>query len=389
MRHFLAPALLAVSILAAWPAVSAPANLSSHTAAFFEELLAGRVVVYRWPGSGHPRERTMTWGAYYDPDGGRRSCTAHFRKDRAGDYRHGKHMWRMVRASHARLHIHSEHSKGSQRRIFYDPPSGRLHTEKWDNRVKQWQVWLVGWVQDAWPQVLADGCSFRPPVPINEKQTAPELEALLAQDPDAPIRHFPGSELRVPGAVGQAMTEGQPTLSRAELSEFMRAHHGRILLSFRGRPRVLVVRADKEELWALNSAGAVTNVGHFQPSPDGETIGMQWERGEPPRYRYEVGYALPYAPTGQQFGAFQLGDWLLQQPQVTLPYFGLDATFRFGAGGKLETLKRDGRWAEGTWRWSRGDLQLRFPEVSDIATYEWRGLAKRLGWSPSSEVTRR
>ena len=392
-RTFMLPAF--VSVLLASPVSSAPpgqrvVNFSSHPAAFFESFLPGRVFVYQVPG--HSRAGGLVQGHHYGRDGKASLCVTTGDKNWAGDdpgpiYETRIRKQRIVSRSHARIYTWTSPESERHSRIspFYDPATGRFHLEIWSRKDRKLRAPWVGWIQDSWPRILADACPDLPlpgSLAINEKQTSGELEELRSQDPDAPIRNFPGSELRVPGAVGQAITDGKKTLKREELAAFMRANHGKILLNYRGKRRVLVIRDDKEELWKIDDAGTVTNVGHFDS--DGFTIGIAWEQGAPVEWRYTIGFALPYAPTGERFAAFRLGDWLATQPSVTLPFFGRDVAFRFSPSGAVEADRNDGSTIAGSWRWSRGNLELRFPGLGDVATYEWRALARNVGWSPAT-----
>lgn len=336
-------------------------------------------------------------GVHLTRDGKAQFCVTTGDKNWAGDapgpIYEQRSWWKQAFTArgHAKLNIwrkpESSRTRGTP---FYDPATGHFHLEGRSRKSKKLEAPWVGWIQDSWPRALADACpglALPEHLAINEKQTSTSIEELRAQDPDAPIRNFPGSELRVPGAVGKAITGGKPTLTREELADFMRANHGKILLNYRGKRRVLVIRDDKEELWKIDAEGAVTNVGYFDPAPDGSTIGIAWEKGKPVKWRYTVGYALPYAPTGERFGAFSLGDWLAAQPSVTLPFFGRDVAFRFSPDGALATNKKDGSVITGSWRWSRGSLEIHFPGLRDVATYEWRALARQVGWSPPASAS--
>ncbi len=54
-----------------------------------------------------------------------------------------------------------------------------------------------GWIQNDFPGALKNACpdvALPPDLAINEKQTSLFLEEMRAQDPDAPIQNFPGTE---------------------------------------------------------------------------------------------------------------------------------------------------------------------------------------------------
>lgn len=390
MRSAILAAVAVTPIFASMTA-AAPPNLSSHPAPLFEKLFAGRVFVHQWVTQRDSHLRATPKATYFGPDGVAHGCYgSSYDKDWANDgflyrYVEREHNWQIRHRNHAFISLRRDSSKAATRRIFYDPGTGRLHME---GRTK---VGAVGWIQDSWPRALADACPNLPlpeHLVINEKQTSTSIEELRAQDPEAPIRNFPGSEHRVPGAVGQAITGGEPTITREELADFMRAQNGMELLNTRGKRRVLVLdKTARDQVWKVDAEGAVTNVGYFDVAPDGSTIGIAWEKGKPVKARYTVGYAFPYAPTGERFAAFRLGDWLADQPSVTLPFFGRAAAFRFSPDGTLATNKKDGSVITGSWRWSRGSLEIRFPGLRDVATYEWRALARQVGWSPTASAS--
>ena len=120
----------------------ASVNPSSHDAAFFNELMVGRVYVFKEPWRSGKWEWANVARAYYrDAAGNMVGCTPYGVTD--------------------------------------------------------------GWVQESWPRVAVAWCPDRVPagMPINERQTAKSLDDMRKQDPDAPIRHFMG----VPGtSLGEA-----------------------------------------------------------------------------------------------------------------------------------------------------------------------------------------
>ncbi len=101
-------------------------------------------------------------------------------------------------------------------------------------------------------------------------------------------------------------------------------------------------------------------------------------------YRYHIGYPLGYAPTGQRFAAFLLSDWMVSQDrEIGLPFSGRENVgFRFAADGTLSARTVDGKTIPGTWRWSRGRLNIRLDGIEEAATYRWRAVAEHLRWTP-------
>ena len=143
---------------------------------------------------------------------------------------------------------------------------------------------------------------------------------MMAQDTDAPLRGFPGSELRGPGATGIAASGGLPLLPAAALKRFLEDNNGRVLVDNAGARHVLVLGPDRDELWLLDGSGgggtgAIADTGHLVPAAGGAEIALHYER-LPLRPRFQVGDALPLLPTGERHAAMRLTDWLaaLQRP---------------------------------------------------------------------------
>ena len=149
-------------------------------------------------------------------------------------------------------------------------------------------------------------------LPINEKQTSTAFDEMMAQDTDAPLRGFPGSELRGPGATGIAASGGRATLPAAALKRFLEDNDGRVLVDNGGARHVLVLGPDRDELWLLDGSGgtrAIADTGHLVPAAGGAEIALHYER-LPLRPRFRVGDALPLLPTGERYAAMRLTDWL-------------------------------------------------------------------------------
>ena len=385
-----AAALLAAAADAAHAA--SPRNYSSHGAAFFSELPAGRVWLYERPNSARAEDRGALWGSYYRPDGTVLSCV-HLDGARTAQ----SDRWRIVPSRRFRA-LHNYYRAGTapdpaQARghvpIFYDPGSGRLHTESLPDGgapgglPSGWFVLSQGWVQESWPRALKDACpglGLPPGLAVNENQTSARMDEAVAQDPDAPVRAFPGSELRAPGATGLALAGGGPATMAEELARFLADHDGTVLESPEGARMVLVLGAENDELWRLDEHGGVADVGRLLPDAGGAEIVLQWER-LPRRDRYRVGDPFPLLPTGERHAAMRLMDRIAARNRdVRLPFMGReDMAFRFAAGGSVTARTEGGEPVEGRWRWSRGSLHVVLDGVRDAAAYPWRALAGRLG----------
>ena len=327
-------------------------NYSSHGAAFFTGLLEGRVWILERPNSRRAEDRNTVWAHYHGPDGTLRAC-AHL----GGAYAPRTARWRVVPSREFRA-LYNFNEPGvepdpGQRRghtpVFYDPATGVLHNEALGAASGVWTVASRGWVQESWPRAMKDACpDLRLPadLPVNEKQTSTAFDKMMAQDTDAPLRGFPGSELRGPGATGIAASGGRATLPAAALKRFLEDNDGRVLVDNTGARHVLVLGPDRDELWLLDGSGGtggIVDTGHLVPAAGGAEIALHYER-LPLRPRFRVGDALPLLPTGERYAAMRLTDWLaaLNGP-VTLPFMDReDSVFRFGADGTLTAVLGDG-----------------------------------------------
>ena len=375
-------AALAAVVLAAaaggGTAAAGPANYSSHDAAFFTELLAGRVWLYERPNSSRAGDRGLVWGVHHAADGTARAC---FHLDRT--WQSGEGRWRVVPSPRFRaLYNYQEagsepdpsHVKGHVP-LFYDPVTGGLHSESVGG--DGWIVLSLGWVQESWPRALEEACpdlELPAGLPVNEKQTATVMEEAVAQDPEAALRAAPGHS-PVPGSTGLALAAGAPTVTGEELARFLMANDGFVLESPAGVRLVLVLGPERDELWRLDADGAVADTAALMPTADGAGISIQWER-LPRRQDYRVGDPFPLRPTGERYAAFLLTDrFVAAQRPVLLP-FGEhgEVAVRFRQGGSLSGANGD---VGGRWWWSRGHLLVALDGIPGISAYPWRALAAR------------
>ena len=388
-------AMMATGLMAdsaAAQAAPASPNYSSHAAGFFTGLLEGRVWILERPNSRRAGDRNTVWVHYHGPDGTLRAC-AHL----GGAYAPGTASWRVVPSREFRaLYNFSEtgvEPDPGQRRghtpIFYDPATGVLHNEALGAASGVWAAASRGWVQESWPRAMKDACpdvALPTDLPINEKQTSTAFDKMMAQDLDAPVRGFPGSELRGPGATGIAASGGRATLPAAALKRFLADNDGRVLIDNAGARHVLVLGRDRDELWLLDGNGGIADTASLVPASGGTEIALHYER-LPLRPRFRVGDALPLLPTGERYAAMLLTDWLAAQSEpVTLPFMeAKDSAFRFRADGTLTAVLGDGiggRGTAGAWRWSRGELIVTLDGAAAANSYPWRALAAHLGWTP-------
>ena len=243
----------------------APRNISSHSLEFFKSLLTGRVWVAHWPDyQGDEVIQNRVQAVYHNPDGTAPSCW-YF----AEDYRYRTDNWRIAPSRQRGLvNLWRAGTEPDPRKkrghapVFYDPTSGRLHSEIWIQRQVLWHRAKVGWVQKSWPRAMKDACpdlKLPADLPINEKQTSRFMQDLRLQDPDAPLRNFPGSDrLRTPGGIGiaQARAMGRLPLPTAELRKLFNDQHGNIFKGTSGRRYVLSFSENHSQLWDIELLGA-------------------------------------------------------------------------------------------------------------------------------------
>ena len=390
----LAAAALMAAGAAEASAQSGPSNYSSHDAAFFSELLTDRVWVLERPNSAQAVDRDLVWGIHHAADGTARAC---IHLDGAWQARVDR--WRVVSSPRFRaLYNYRDagtapdpgHVKGHVP-IFYDPETGRLHSESVggaEGSQGNWFVLSLGWVQESWPQALKEACpdlDVPAGLPVNVKQASALMEEAVAQDPGAALRAHPGSELRAPGAAGLAMSAGVPAVTASDLARFLAAHDGHVLESPAGIRMVLVLGAERDELWRLDTHGNVADTAVLLASADGAGIVAQWER-LPRRLEYRLGDPFPLQPTGERYGAFVLTDRLLTADRsVTLPLGDRGGVaLRFGDGGTATAEAADGSGIGGRWWWSRGQLHVSLDGVAETYAWPWRDLARHPGTSQNA-----
>ena len=368
--------LLFAAFVSMSDAQSRPVNFSTHSPEFFEQLLTGRVWISVRPNA-EGKEAQRARAQYFHPNGRVYTCYVS-----GSAYRPFAGNWRVVesRRGYALLNRYRSHrapdpaKKKGHQPIFYDPNSGALHTEGFSRSRKSWRVVASGWIQEAWPAALRDACpslGFPGGVIVNEKQTALSIDEMRAQDPDAPIRNFPGSELRRSGGTGIGAAGGGPTMTVDEVRAFFRGTDGML---FHAPVRIdvaLVHRPEGDEFWRIRK-GQVVDIAVLETAPDGRTITAEWEQSGK-KYVYHVGYPIPLLPTGRRYAAFRLMDRLAAREEpVTLPLGNGEAPIRFAANRTAATPTDSGKW----WL-SRGNLHVDIG--GKTAAWPWREVAERAG----------
>ncbi len=375
---------------AAEDAASAEANMtrqkSSHEAPFFKDLLTGRVWVYQMLSAESPDVRDYGSAAYFHADGQVTICTSTGSGaiDNTG-------RWRVV-PSEMFVTLFNYLAPGeepdpaqvkSHVPIFYDPATGQLHSERWvaDDT---WQVFLRGWVQESWPAGLAAACPELTPagLPLNTAQQSLVFWQLMREDPKSPVRGFPGSERAIPGGTGLAAAGHQPTLPAEELRGWLAANNGMVVSG--GMLRyVLALGPRGDEVWLLEGdSDKVLDTIRLVPLEDGQGVALQFTAA-PIRLLYSLGYPLGLVSTGKRYGAFALMDWLVERAEpVALPFMDRENVgFRFLPGGNLRVGTRGGRDIGGEWWLSQGSLHVLVEGIETANTFEWRALARHVGWS--------
>ena len=376
-------------------------NITPYTANFYRELIADKAYVFEGIG----RYRNIVHGRIYSAGGAVIEC--------APRHVDGKFYWlgsTRIRGGASAKPQWSQPRLGSGGYIkwdltsqltefsfeFYHPKTGGITSEA---ILQNSHVLLnIGQIQDSWPRAVADACpDLKLPahIRINEKQTSLRMDELRRQDPDAPIRNFPGSQMTAPGRTGLGASGGKPTTTKAEVWAFMRAQHGNIVLSEKGNGRALVLGNGNRphELWQLEKDGRIVNTSEFHEVKDKDGEWLEGRRDGKMLGRYPMGYPFPYLPTGHRHAAFQLTDKLIGWPRPrSLPFMGqayADRRFVFHPEGKFSVVDEAGNLVEGphfdgVWRWTRGMLEMTVrDDPAGPKTVRWRTLADQLGMTPT------
>ena len=368
-------------------------NKTPYSADFYQELLSGRVNVMDGP---RPRYRNVVSGFVFGADGTVYECSPRRRLD-------GKLFW--LASDAVRWSTYRKASGGAliwqldpkQRNYsakFYDPKTGGLSTEVW------WQDANVlvgsGQIQDTWPRALADACpglEIPAHIRINEKQTSLRMDELRRQDPDAPIRNFPGSHLTAPGRTGLGASGGRPTTTKAEVEAFLEAQHGNVLIGNKRIGLTYVRAGNREELWRIGNWNMTDGFWDIVRTTDAAGEWIEIHDGPRVRIRYPIGYPFHFLPTGHRHPAFQLTDALLASPDPrALPHMGeawADRRFVFHPKGKFSVVDQAGELVEGphfdgTWMWTRGRLEMTVrDDPAGPRSIGWRELASDLDMQPA------
>ena len=357
-------------------------NYTPYDVAFYRDLMTGRVNLFEGIG----KFNNVVQGSIYHSDGKIINCSGRQRLDGKIHWI-GKtsNVWSVVR-ERGGARIEWDYGVGYSRYAskFYNPETGDFTTEILYNG--SWIVSNPGQIQDTWPRALADACpnlKLPPGIRINEKQTSLRMDELRRQDPDAPIRHFPGSQYRAPGRTGLGASRGRPTTTAAVVEAYLAAQEGNILKSPSGRGYVYTGSERGRELWVVGKDGLETEFTHLVRSRDGSRMSARVGGRE---VVYAVGYPFPLAPTGHRHAAWQLTDILIASAEPA-PFDWMGERYRghrFLLHDKaVSIVTPDGDYRTGRWRWTQGRLQVTVDgEEAHARDIGWRELARELGVTP-------
>ena len=377
-------------------------NFTPYNVRFYEDLLSDRVWVFH--NQNLPKHRNVPHALIFRADGQASECIGRLWKPgRRNWVSRELNRWSVVwTGPGATMQYERPGRENAYVYYFYDPATGAMASESFQEHAnwrRSWGRLSPGWMQDSLPRFLADACpglDLPAGMRINEKQTAHRLDELRRQDPDAPIRNFPGSRHRCPGCTGLGASGGKPTTTKAEVEAYLAAQEGNILTASNGVPYTYVRSGDREEFWRIGHGSRADKYIDVVRSEDG----TMWTMG---KYVYVFGYPFGYLPTGHRHPAFQLTDELIRRPHPReLPFMGeayADRRFVFHPEGKFSVVDGAGNLVagphfDGEWRWTRGTLEMTVTDDPAGPTrVHWRTLAHRLGmkptvWTPSTPNAR-
>ena len=348
-------------------------NYTPYSVRFYEQLLSGRVWVFE-------ENRAVMRVLVFGREGRLFPCFRNWAAPRNKQLR-----WSVIwGGSAATVRYENWGPKPRYAPFYYDPESGLANVEIFRADRAAWHRVARGWVQDTMPRSFAGTCpglAKTAAVRINETQTSKTFDELRQQDPDAPVRNFPGSHLTAPGRTGLGASGGRPTTTKAEVEAFLTAQDGNVLINGKGIGLTWVRAGDREELWRIGNHYMADGYWDVVRTTDSAGEWIEIHDGPKVRRRYPIGYPFPYLPTGHRHPAFQITDAFLAHPR-SLEFMGeayADKRFVFHPEGKFSVVDEAGNLVEGphfdgVWRWTKGHLEM---TVRDDRSHSinWRELA--------------
>ena len=360
----------------------APLNVSSHSAGFLEQLLAGRAWVHNWqgvPAAIHFTRDRRAIGCWPGKPGSSFEREPRFR-----------HMeWQIGTPSNPTAlqltaDMPGEEALSHETVVIYDPRTGRFHGERYSQGDGRWHVNRDGWIQDRFPAALRSLCpprSLPSGLPVDRQQNSLDWNDL--ERAASPVRDFPGSEYSYLGATGLGASSGQPTMTQQQVEEYERRMNGVIGATphedgWFDDPFVFVQTPDGKEVWLLDDHDDIVAVGIVTPVAGRDINVIRWQ-GSVPDYSYRTRFPIPVRPTPRRHPAFEMmADLTASERPVALRHAGSGASaFVFLAEGKLRSAG-----APGAWWISGGDIRVKAKE--NVVGYPWRDLADAAGWTALS-----
>lgn len=354
---------------------SQPYNQSSHPPEFFRDLLGGRVFVYEFNG--------MPAARYHARDGSVIPCWYSHRQQRYVRTSSTSSSWRIgTPAGPSNLEMRWTTSADKQRYlrrvIIYTPDTGAFHLERFSGNTRRWSATLRGWIQETWPKVLLDECphlGLPHDLPVDDYQDSLSFEHMKANA--NPVRNHPGSDRGYPGATGIGAAGNGPTLTPQDYDSAIRAFHGLVSRTNRGRRVVFNILPDSREAWLLYDDDDIRDTGTVSYTQNGALLTTDWHLSGL-RHSLHVGYPIPAVSTGALHPAFAMMNDLASSGRPVAIAAGSDEAvphvFRadhtvHAAGGA------------GTWRISRGAIH--FDAGGETLSFPWREFAEIAGWNKS------
>ena len=348
-----------------------PYNLSSHLPEFFRDLLSNRVWVFKRRGS--------VAALYFAKNGELFGCWSAKDGSRFVSSRPGLR-WKIGTPNgRSNLEISwgtAEGLKYYRMVVVYDGKTGRFHGERFRTQDRRWWVARDGWVQNAWPRVLATKCQglLLPwDLFLDDRQRSTKFEEAKAAA--EPVRKHRGWERSFPGAVGLGASGGKPALSLSQMNDARQRAHGKISIGMSGERRVVVAWPTYTEVWWVDDRDDIVDMAITRRVGDGSVVVVRWEKTGKVN-SYHIGYAFPMVVTEDTHSAFRMmADVVAQGVAVALEAEKLAAgNYVFSEGGEVRGTAGVGKW----WL-SRGAVYLKFGDTE--VGFDWKQFARLSGWS--------